>query len=155
MPILTVELRGVDSNWEMIRNLSEVGLNMHDKSITRLKKDLGVVYHKYLTKDADIEVIDTTPNFDVVRIRSAKDFFAFAEEVNKLDYQLIPEMQEMVDEYKEETKKRMTAEEKQKIAEKLLAQKARGYQVYLQKTSKIEKDKRTINPKKNKKDGKG
>lgn len=145
----------LDSNWEMIRNLSEVGLNMHDKSITRLKKDLGVVYHKYLTKDADIEVIDTTPNFDVVRIRSAKDFFAFAEEVNKLDYQLIPEMQEMVDEYKEETKKRMTAEEKQKIAEKLLAQKARGYQVYLQKTSKIEKDKRTINPKKNKKDGKG
>ena len=83
-----------------------------------------------------------------MRIRSAKDFFAFAEEVNKLDYQLIPEMQEMVDEYKEETKKRMTAEEKQKIAEKLLAQKARGYQVYLQKTSKIEKNKRTINPKK-------
>ena len=140
----------LDSNWEMIRNLSEIGLNMHDKNITRLKKDLGVVYHKYLTKDADVEVIDTTPNFDVVRIKSAKDFFAFAEEVNNLNYQLIPEMQEMVDEYKEETKKRITAEEQQRIAEKLLAQKAHGYQVYLQKTGKGEKKRGTVRMKKKK-----
>ena len=132
----------LDTNWEMIRNLSEVGLNMHDKSITKLKKDLGVVYHKYLTKEADVEIIDTTPNFDVVRIRRAKDFFAFAEEVNKLDYQFIPELQEMVDEYKDETKKRMNAEEKQRIAEKLLAQKARGYQTYLQKVGKVGKGKK-------------
>lgn len=140
----------LDSNWEMIRNLSEVGLNMHDKNITRLKKDLGVVYHKYLTKDADVEVIDTTPNFDVVRMKNAKDFFAFAEEVNNLDYQLIPEIQEMVDEYKQETKKRMTAEEKQRIAEKLLAQKAHGYQVYLQKTGKTEKSKGMVRMRKKK-----
>jgi len=140
----------LDSNWEMIRNLSEVGLNMHDKNITRLKKDLGVVYHKYLTKDADVEVIDTTPNFDVVRIKSAKDFFAFAEEVNNLNYQLIPEMQEMVDEYKEETKKRMTAEDKQRIAEKLLAQKAHGYQVYLQKTGKADKSRGSVRVRKKK-----
>ena len=123
----------LDTNWEMIRNLSEIGLNMHDKNITKLKKDLGDVYHKYLTKDASVEVIDTTPNFDVVRIKRAKDFFAFAEEVNKLDYQLMPELQEMVDEYREETNKRMTAEEKRRFAEELLAQKAHGYQVYLQK----------------------
>ena len=140
----------LDSNWEMIRNLSEVGLNMHDKNITRLKKDLGVVYHKYLTKDADVEVIDTTPNFDVVRMKNAKDFFAFAEEVNNLDYQLIPEIQEMVDEYKEETKKRMTAEEKQKIAEKLLAQKAHCYQVYLQKTGKADKSRGSVRVRKKK-----
>ena len=123
----------LDNNWEMIRNLSEAGLNMHDKSITKLKNDLGTVYHKYLTKDADVEIIDTTPNFDVVKIKRAKDFFAFAEEVNNLNYQLIPELQEMVDEYRDETNKRMSAEEKQRIAEKLLAQKAHGYQVYLQK----------------------
>lgn len=138
----------LDSNWEMIRNLSEVGLNMHDKNITRLKKELEIVYHKYLTKEADVEIIDTTPNFDVVRIRRAKDFFAFAEEVNKLDYQLIPELQEMVDEYRDETNKRMTAEEKQRIAEKLLAQKAHGYQVYLQKVGKVDKSKRKMRRKK-------
>lgn len=131
----------LDTNWEMIRNLSEVGLNMHDKNITKLKKDLGAVYHKYLTKEADVEVIETTPNFDVVRIKRAKDFFAFAEEVNKLNYQLIPELQKMVDEYRDETNKRMTAEEKQKIAEKLLAQKAHGYQVYLKKVGKVSKGK--------------
>lgn len=140
----------LDSNWEMIRNLSEAGLNMHDKNITMLKKDLSVVYHKYLTKDADVDVIETTPNFDVVRIRSAKDFFAFAEEVNKLNYQLIPEIQEMVDEYREETNKRMTAEEKQRIAEQLLAQKAHGYFVYLQKTRKATKKAPKTNFKKKK-----
>lgn len=123
----------INSNWEMIRNLSEVGLNMHDKNITKLKQDLGEVYHKYLTKDADVEVIDTTSNFDVIRIRQPKDFFEFAEEINKLNYQLVPEMQMMVDEYKEETSRRMSAEEKQKIAERLLAQKAHGYEVYLSK----------------------
>ncbi len=138
----------LDTNWEMIRNLSEMGLNMHDKNITKLKKDLGDVYHKYLTKDAGVEVIDTTPNFDVVRIKRAKDFFAFAEEVNKRNYQLMPELQEMVDEYKNETKKRMTAEEKQRIAEKLLAQKAHGYQVYLQK--KVGKNKEIRKMKKKK-----
>ena len=131
----------LDTNWEMIRNLSEIGLNMHDKNITKLKNDLGDVYHKYLTKDAGVEVIDTTPNFDVVRLKRAKDFFAFAEEVNKRDYQLIPELQEMVNEYRDETKKRMTAEEKQRIAEKLLAQKAHGYQAYLQKVGKVGKGK--------------
>ncbi len=140
----------LDTNWEMIRNLSEVGLNMHDKNITRLKKDLGVVYHKYLTKDADVEIIDTTPNFDVVKIRKAKDFFAFAEEVNKLDYQLIPELQEMVDEYKDETNKRMTAEEKQRIAEKLLAKKALGYQAYLQNIGKPRRLKEIVKIKKRK-----
>lgn len=123
----------INSNWEIIRNLSEVGLNMHDKNITLLKRDLSEVYHRYLTKDADVEVIDTTPNFDVIRIRQPKDFFEFAQEVNKLNYQLIPEMQMMVDEYKEETSKRMSAEERQKIAERLLAQKAHGYEVYLSK----------------------
>lgn len=138
----------LDSNWEMIRNLSEVGLNLHDKNITKLKKELEVVYHKYLTKEADVEIIDTTPNFDVLRIRKAKDFFAFAEEVNKLDYQLIPELQEMVDEYRNETNKRMTAEEKQKIAEKLLTQKAHGYQVYLQKIGKFDKSKKIMRRKK-------
>lgn len=138
----------LDSNWEMIRNLSEVGLNLHDKNITKLKKELEVVYHKYLTKEADVEIIDTTPNFDVLRIRKAKDFFAFAEEVNKLDYQLIPDLQEMVDEYRNETNKRMTAEEKQKIAEKLLTQKAHGYQVYLQKVGKFDKSKKIMRRKK-------
>lgn len=138
----------LDSNWEMIRNLSEVGLNMHDKNITKLKKELEVVYHKYLTKDADVEIIETTPNFDVVKIRSAKDFFAFAEEVNKLDYEFIPGLQEMVNEYRDETNKRMTAEEKQRIAEKLLAQKAHGYQVYLQKVGKAGKSKRMTRRKK-------
>lgn len=123
----------INSNWEIIRNLSEVGLNMHDKNITLLKRDLSEVYHRYLTRDADVEVIDTTPNFDVIRIRQPKDFFEFAQEVNKLNYQLIPEMQMMVDEYKEETSKRMSAEERQKIAERLLAQKAHGYEVYLSK----------------------
>lgn len=140
----------LDTNWEMIRNLSEIGLNMHDKSITKLKRDLGVVYHKYLTKEADVEVIDTTPNFDVVRIKRAKDFFAFAEEVNKLDYQLIPELQEMVNEYKDETKKRMSAEEKQRFAEELLAQKAHGYQVYLQKVGRVGRGKGIAKMKKKK-----
>ena len=134
----------LDTNWGMIRNLSEVGLNMHDKNITKLKKDLEVVYHKYLTKEADVEIIDTTPNFDVVRIRKAKDFFAFAEEINKLDYQLIPELQGMVDEYQKETQKRLTAEEKQRIAEKLLSQKAHGYQAYLQKIRKVGKGKGNV-----------
>lgn len=140
----------LDSNWEMIRNLSEVGLNMHDKSITTLKKELGVTYHKYLTKEADVEVIDTTPNFNVVRIRKAQNFFAFAEEVNKLNYQLIPELQEMVDEYRDEIEKRKTAEEKQKYAEDLLAKKASGYQAYLQKISKVGKAKRISKMKKKK-----
>lgn len=123
----------LDSNWAMIRNLSETGVNMHDKSITKLKKDLGEVYHKYLTNDADVEVIETTPNFDVVKIKQARNFFEFAEEVNKLGYELIPEIQGMVDEYKEQTKRRTTAEEKQRFAERLLAKKVHGYKEYIQK----------------------
>lgn len=131
----------IDSNWGMIRNLSEAGLNMHDKSITKLKKDLGIVYHKYLTKEADVEVIETTPDFDVVKIKRPKVFFEFAEEVNKLNYQLIPNLQEMVDEYRDESNKRMAAEEKSRSTELLLAKKAHGYQVYLQKMGKVKKSK--------------
>lgn len=124
----------IESNWEMIRNLTEAGLSLHDKSITVLKNDLGKVYHKYLTKDADVEVIDTTTHFDVVRIRQSKDFFEFAQEANRLNYKMIPEVQGMIDAYKQEINMRMSAEEKQRIAEKLLARKVKGYRVYIDKT---------------------
>ena len=121
----------IDKNWEMIKNLSEVGLDMHDKNITMLSKDLGVVYHKYLTKDAADEVLNVNTNFEGVKINNAKDFFAFAEAVNKSNYKFIPDLQNMVDEYKEETKKREEAEEKQRNTQALLDQKARGYKTYL------------------------
>ena len=126
----------IDENWDLVRNFSELGLNMHHRNITKLKEDLSVIYHKYMTKDADKESIEVLPNFEITRLRSAKDFFAMAEEVNKLNYEFLPEIQSMVNVYKEETSKRITAEEKQRIAEELLAQKARGYHVYLQKTGR-------------------
>lgn len=124
----------LEENWDMVKNLSEMGLNMHQKNITKLKDDLGVIYHKYITKNADKEVIETIPNFENVKLKSAKDFFAMAEEINNMEYEFIPEIQSMVDEYKEQTKRRMTAEEKQKIAESLLAKKVHGYKEYIKKT---------------------
>lgn len=130
----------LDENWDLVKNFSELGLNMHHKNITKLKEDLGKVYHKYITKDADKEGIKVTPDFELSRLRTAKDFFAMADEVNKLNYEFLPEIQTMVNEYRDETSKRMTAEEKQRIAEELLAKKAHGYQVYLQKVVKARRN---------------
>lgn len=145
----------IDENWDLVKNFSELGLNMHCKNITKLKEDLSTVYHKYITKDADKEVINITPDFEISRLRTAKDFFAMADEVNKLNYEFLPEIQTMVNEYKEETNRRMSAEEKQRIAEELLAKKAHGYQVYLQIIGKASRNKKNGKASRNKKVGKG
>lgn len=130
----------LNRNWDMITNLSELGLNMHDKNLTNLKKELGEVYHKYLTHNAESELIDTTSNFDTIRINHAKTFFDFAEDVNNLDYKFIPEVQNLVEEYKKESKGRITAEVQRGVAEKLLAQKVHGYKKYIEKMGKKKKN---------------
>lgn len=125
----------INSNWDLIKNLTDTGLNMHDKSITKLKEDLGKVYHKYLTDDADKNTISITPDFNGIKISNPKTFFEYANEVNKLNYSFVPEVQKMIDEYNSEISKRTSAEEKQRIAEKLLSKKASGYAEYLEKVN--------------------
>lgn len=123
----------LDTNWDMIKNFSEVGLNMHRRNITMLKRDLGEVYHKYITVDADKENIEITPDFGAVRLSSPKDFFKMAEEVNKLGYEFMPETQSLVNAYRQQTAMLQEAEKEYNNAKNLLEKKAHGYRKYNEK----------------------
>lgn len=122
----------LNKNWDMIRNFSEVGLNMHDKNITMLRKDLGEIYHKYLTDNADREVIETMPDFDPIKLGTAKCFFEMADLINELKYEFMPETQAIVNEYREQNEKLQEAERRRNYAENRLKKKAHGYKEYIQ-----------------------
>lgn len=124
----------VEDKWQLIRNLSETGLDLHDKSITRLEKDLGEVYHKYITNDAQEDNIETDTRFNNVTLFSPEKFIEFADAVNSKNYRFMPEAQGLINKFKELNEQKESAERKQESAEQLLAQKARGYKAYLEKT---------------------
>ncbi|MGN1178400.1 MAG: hypothetical protein ACI4SI_05085, partial [Candidatus Ornithospirochaeta sp.] len=122
----------IDSNWDMIKNLSVLGLNMHHKNITMLKRDLGEVYHRYMTENADNETINTSSDFESVRL-TPKHFFEMAEEVNRLGYELMPEPQSLVNEYRQKTEQLKEAEQTNQNYKRLLDKKASGYRIYNEK----------------------
>ena len=140
----------LSKNWDLIKNFSEVGLNMHDKNITMLRKDLGVVYHKYLTDNAGNDFIDTSCDFEPTRLRTAKNFFEMADEVNKLNYEFMPETQAIVNEYREKSNNLKDEEKRRIYAEKLLGQKVHGYKTYINKIDSKNRRKNLGNKKKKK-----
>ena len=132
-PFLTYIMR---QNWQTVKKLADFGVDLHGKCITRLEYDLEEVIHEMITEEAENEEIDSYEMLRRGRPDDVKQFFKIYDDLKSKNYTVIPMLQKMAEQYKEnENAMNQAVADKEKL-EGILAQKAHGYQVYLQKVGK-------------------
>lgn len=120
----------MSEHWDMVRTLSEAGVDLREKSVPKLKRDLEATVHIYLTENSDIEKIDATSQKTYQSI-SIDNYIAFAKEIKNKNYKLVPDAQQIIDAFEDEKKKTANAEAKAANSEALLKKKTSGYQEYM------------------------
>jgi hypothetical protein len=89
-----------------------------------------------MTEEADNEEISSYDMLRSGRPEEVKQFFKIYEDLKAKNYTVIPMLQKMAEQYKENEKAMNQAVADKEEIEGILAKKAHGYQVYLQKTGK-------------------
>lgn len=138
----------IDENWAMIKTLSRTGVDMRYKSVTRLKKDLEQVVHRYITNDAEKEDISTSRDFSKLYFEEISDYRQFAKDIKLTGYDLMPEAKKLVSDLDEKDK---IIEEQGRIIEKqkkIIKKREKGHQHYNNR-NKEKKKKRSLSVKKN------
>ena len=87
---------------------------MHN-NITRLKKDLEHVVHRYITNDAEKEDIPTSRDFSKLYFEEISDYRQFANDIKLIGYDLMPEAKKIISDLDRKDK---IIEEQGKIIEK-------------------------------------
>lgn len=109
----------INENWETIKKLSNLGVILHDKSYSKLDRDLGEAMNQYLSQKADYEKIPETDRTEDVKLKVANEYVIFLKEAQRKHYKLMPEVQVIADsitkkdeELEEERRKRVEAQAK-------------------------------------------
>lgn len=138
----------IDENWTMIKTLSRAGVDMRYQNVTRLKKNLEQVVHRYITNNAEKEDIPTSRDFSKLYFEEVSDYRKFVREINSLGYDLMPEAKKIVSDL--DRKDRIIEEQGKKIEEQenVIKKRNRGRQYYSNR-NKARKEKRSLADKKN------
>lgn len=137
----------INENWTMIKTLSRTGVDMRSNTITRLKKDLEQVVHRYITNDAEKENIPTSRDYSKLYFDEISDYRQFAKDIKAIGYDLMPEAKKIVSDIEEKDK---IIEEQGKIIEKqkqIIKKRGKGFQHYFYKNVG-DKDKKNLAEKK-------
>ncbi len=87
----------INENWETIKKLSSLGVSLHNRSFSKLDRDLGEAMNKYLSQKSEFDNIPETDRTEAIKLKAANDYLAFLKEVQKKHYDLMPEVQIMAD----------------------------------------------------------
>lgn len=133
----------IDENWTMIKTLSRTGVDMRYNSITRLKKDLEQVVHRYITNDAEKEHISTSRDFSKLYFEEISDYRQYAKDLKSIGYDLMPEAKKIVSDLEA---KDMIIEEQGKIIEKQkkIIKKREGGRLHYGNRNEGKKEKRNL-----------
>lgn len=87
----------INENWETIKKLSNLGIILHDKSYSKLDRDLGEAMNQYLSQKAEYDKIPETDRTDDARLKVANEYAIFLKEAQRKHYTLMPEVQAIAD----------------------------------------------------------
>lgn len=127
----------VNQNWKTIKKLAESGVELKGKNITRLSHDLDEVIHRYLTNNADQENIQTSINFEEVYLSDPEKFIAYANELNKLGYKMVPSAQRLIDKYNQKEEELAVATQKLAEVKDKYNKKEYRHKTYLQNAIRV------------------
>lgn len=118
----------IDENWEAIKNASNLGLDLHDRGLARLDRDLGDAMNRYLYQKADYDKIPESDRTEEVNLKVAREYQDFLSEVQRKHYKLMPDVQILADSITKkdeelEEERRQKKEAQAKLANKEYRQK--------------------------------
>lgn len=102
----------VSENWNYIEKLIDIGVNLQDANITRLKWELSEVFEKDLLADEGYEgevspELESTDEHD----DAVKEFIEILKEITQHGYKFIPPIKKLIDKYEEEMRKNIENKE--------------------------------------------
>lgn len=117
----------INENWETIKELTNLGVSLHDRSLSRLDRDLGEAMNNYLSQKADYEKIPETDRTSGAELKMASCYEEFLKEVQKKHYKLMPEVQALANSLTKKEKdlaeeRRQKEEAQNKYAQKVYRQ---------------------------------
>lgn len=83
----------INENWETIKKLTNLGVSLHDKGLSKLDRDLGEAMNNYLTQKAEYDKIPEPDRTSEAKLKVAKDYETFLKEVQRKHYKLMPDVQ--------------------------------------------------------------
>jgi predicted nucleic acid-binding protein len=118
----------INENWETIKKASNLGIDLHNKGLSKLDRELGEEMNKYILQKAEYDKIPDTDRTSEVRLKIANDYRYFLKEVQRKHYKLMPEVQAMADsidhtEQELAEERRLKEEAQRKYAQKEYRQK--------------------------------
>ncbi|MBR1447866.1 MAG: hypothetical protein IJ588_03840 [Prevotella sp.] len=89
----------VSENWDLMKGYADRGVDLKGREIPRLKRDLDGVIHSKLTTTEDESIQQ-----DEISGNDMVDFIAFAQEIDRRGYRLVPSVQKQIDAFREKQK---------------------------------------------------
>lgn len=126
----------MSEHWDVLTALSKTGVDLRGHSVTKLGRDLRAIVHTYLTKNSDVEHIDSADNYQFEAISTVDEFLKFVKEIKQKNYRFMPDAEKLIDKYKEQKAEKENAEAKAAKTLAFLDKKAHGYDTYLRKTGR-------------------
>ena len=87
----------INENWDTIKKTSNLGVDLHNKSLSKLDRELGEEMNKYISQKAEYDKIPDTDRTSEARLKIASVYKHFLKEVRRKNYKLMPEVQAIAD----------------------------------------------------------
>jgi hypothetical protein len=118
----------INENWDTIKKASNLGVDLHNKGLSKLDRELGEEMNNYISQKAEYDKIPDTDRTSEARLKIASDYRHFLKEVQRKHYKLMPEVQAMADsinhtEQELAQERRLKEEAQRKYAQKEYRQK--------------------------------
>ena len=133
----------MSEHWDIVKTLSETGVDLRGHSVTKLSRELGETVHLYLTKKADVEVVNNKESTHYEAISSVDTFLKFAQEIKKRNYCFMPDAETLIDNYMKQELEIENAKAETAKTQAILNKKTHGYKEYLKKIGKAYNDNKT------------
>ena len=113
-----------------------IGVDLRDANITRLRWELSEIFEKDLLSDE--EEHENINNFEVGDIDEilADEFMEIANEINERGYKFVPSVRKLIDKYEEEKQKNIKNAETLAELEKEIDKFGRRRQKYLRRVTR-------------------
>lgn len=130
----------MSEHWDIITALSKTGVDLRGHSVTKLGRDLRATVHTYLTKNSDVEHIDSAENYNFEAISTVDEFLMFVKEIKRKNYSFMPDAEKLIEKYNEQNAEKEKAEAKVAKTQAILDKKVRGYNAYLRRIGKVPRE---------------
>jgi hypothetical protein len=124
----------VSENWKYVEKLLNIGVDLKDANITRLKWELSELFEKDLLSD---EEVDTRKGSEETEQEEscADGFLDMAREIKKRGYKFVPSVKNLIDKYEQEREKNVRNTDKLAELEKEIDKFGKRKQKYLKRVS--------------------